>query len=176
MTNLLTLPYANRKETSRFMKFMVVGAIGFAVDFGGFTLFHALGVGPWVAAHLVPAAAPSLAAYLTAYPDVVEQALSFCVAVVSNFLWNYLWIYPEARGANQTKKIIKFLGVSVAGLVIGFPIFGAALFVARGLVAAAGLAAVPINLAGYMALVCRVGVLLFWNFFVNRYWTYHDVA
>jgi hypothetical protein len=70
----------------------------------------------------------------------------------------------------------KFIAVSVAGLIIGVPVFSAALFFARGLVAAAGLSSVPFNLAGNIALMCRVGVLLFWNFFVNRYWTYKDVA
>ena len=176
MTNLLTLPYAKGKETSRFIKFLVVGAIGFAVDFGGFTLFHALGIGAWAATRLAPAALPSLAAYLAAYPEVVEQALSFCAAVISNFIWNYVWLYPEARGANQAKKVMKFVAVSVAGLVIGVPVFGVALFVAKGLIAAAGFATAPFNLAGNIALMGRVGVLLFWNFFVNRYWTYHDVA
>jgi len=72
--------------------------------------------------------------------------------------------------------MMKFVAVSVAGLVVGVPVFSAALFVARRLVAAAGLSSVPFNLAGNLALVCRVGVLLFWNFFVNRYWTYRDVA
>jgi putative flippase GtrA len=176
LSNLLTFPYANRKEASRFARFLVVGAIGFVVDLGGFNLFHALGVGPWVTAHLGPSALPSLAAYLAERPEIIEQALSFCAAVVSNFIWNTLWVYPEARGANQTKKMMKFVAVSVAGLVVGVPVFSAALFVARRLVAAAGLSSVPFNLAGNLALVCRVGVLLFWNFFVNRYWTYRDVA
>jgi putative flippase GtrA len=176
LNNQLTFPYANRKEATRFGKFLVVGAIGFVVDFGGFNLFHGLGVGAWVAAHLAPPAFPWLAAYLAGHPEVVEQTLSFCCAVLSNFLWNYLWIYPEARGANQAKKMTKFVIVSVAGLVIGVPVFSAALFLAKGMVAAAGLASAPLNLAGNIALVCRVGVLLFWNFFVNRFWTYRDVA
>jgi putative flippase GtrA len=176
LNNQLTFPYANRKEASRFAKFLVVGAIGFAVDFGGFNLFHALGVGSWAAAHLVAPALPSLAVYLAERPEIIEQALSFCVAVVSNFIWNYLWIYPEARGANQRKKMTKFVAVSVAGLVIGIPVFSAALFFARGLVAAVGLSGMSFNLAGNLALMCRVGVLLFWNFFANRFWTYNDVA
>src|SRR3972149_2490940 len=171
LSNLLTFPYANRKEASRFAKFLVVGAIGFGVDFGSFNLFHALGIGSWVAAHLVPPALPSLATFLSDHPEVIEQALSFCLAVVSNFIWNYLWIYPEAREANQARKLAKFVMVSVAGLVIGVPVFSAALFVAKGFVAAAGLETLAFNLAGNLALVCRVGVLLFWNFFVNRYWT-----
>ena len=174
MTNQLTLPYVKSKETSRFLKFLVVGVFGFCVDFGGFTLFHALHIGPWVAEHLA-SALPSLAAYLSANPEIVEQALSFCAAVIANFFWNYYWIYPEARNANQAKKITKFIAVSVAGLAIGIPVFSVALFLAKGFVTAASLTHLSFNLAGYIALICRVGVLLFWNFFVNRYWTYREV-
>jgi len=174
LTNTLTLPSVKSKETSRFLKFLAVGVVGFTVDFGGFTLFHALRVGPWVAARLVPVS-PALATYLTANPEVIEQALSFCVAVTSNFIWNYFWIYPEARKANQANKIMKFIVVSVAGLAVGVPVFGVALFLAKGFVVTAGLTHLSFNLAGYIALICRVGVLLFWNFFVNRYWTYREV-
>ena len=158
------------------MKFLVVGAIGFVVDFGGFNLFHALHVGPWVAAHLIPPALTSAADYFGRNPEVIEQALSFCAAVVSNFFWNYFWLYPEARDANQAKKMTKFIMVSVAGLLIGGPIYSVALYFAKGFVAAAGLASLNFNVAGNLALVCRVGVLLFWNFFVNRYWTYREVV
>lgn len=165
----------NPQEVRRFMKFLVVGACGFVVDFGGFNLFHALHVGPWVAAHVIPAALQTARAYLTSNPEVIEQALSFCAAVLSNFLWNYFWLYPEARDANQAKKIAKFFIVSVAGLLIGGPIYSVALFLSKNFVAAAGLATMSFNLAGNMALVCRVGVLLFWNFFVNRFWTYREV-
>lgn len=169
VAKLLTLARRQPVERKRFIKFLIVGSIGFVVDFGSFNLFHWLGVGPWVAANLVPAA------YLLEHPEVVEQSLSFCAAVVSNFLWNYLWIYPEAREANQARKITKFFIVSVAGLLIGVPIFSLALTVMKGLVGALGLSTLQFNLAGNLALMCRVGVLLFWNFFVNRYWTYRDV-
>lgn len=114
--------------------------------------------------------------FLMEHPEVVEQSLSFCVAVGSNFLWNFFWIYPEARGANQAKKMAQFVIVSVAGLVIGVPVFSLALTVFKGLVAAIGLSGLQFNLAGNLALMSRVGVLLFWNFFVNRYWTYRDVG
>jgi putative flippase GtrA len=175
MTQILTFARSNPKEAKRFAKFLVVGAFGFVVDFGGFNLYHALGVGPAIA-RLLPVSLASTAGYLSSHPEVIEQALSFCTAVVSNFLWNYFWLYPEARNANQASKMSKFIIVSVAGLVIGVPVFSVALFLAQGLVATAGLSALKFNLAGNMALVCRVGVLLFWNFFVNRFWTYRDVA
>lgn len=170
MGRLLTLARQQPTERKRFIKFLIVGSVGFLVDFGGFNLFHWLGVGPWLARNLIPLD------YLREHPEVLEQSLSFCAAVLSNFAWNYLWIYPEARDANQAKKITKFFIVSVVGLVIGVPVFTVALTAAKGLVAAAGLSGLQFNLAGNLALVCRVGVLLFWNFFVNRYWTYRDVG
>ena len=166
---------SNPREVRRFAKFLVVGAVGFAVDFGGFNLFHALGVGRSLAA-LVPVSFEPAASYLATHTEVIEQALSFCCAVLSNFLWNYFWLYPEARDANQAKKITKFFIVSVAGLILGVPIFGVALYLSRGFVKVVGLSSLSFNVAGNMALVCRVGVLLFWNFFANRFWTYREVA
>lgn len=170
MSKLLTIARQQPKEVKRFIKFLVVGTVGFIVDFGGFNLFHWLGVGPWLAAHVLPL--PEL----VTHPEIIEQSLSFCAGVLSNFTWNYFWIYPEARDANQAKKITKFVIVSVAGLILGVPIFSVALTAAKSLVATMGLSTLQFNLAGNIALVCRVGVLLFWNFFVNRYWTYRDVG
>lgn len=169
VAKLLTLARRQPSERKRFIKFLIVGSLGFVVDFGSFNLFHWLEVGPWVASQLLPMA------YLLEHPEVIEQALSFCAAVVSNFLWNYMWIYPEARESNQAKKMTKFVIVSVAGLIIGVPVFSVALTAMRGIVGALGLSTLQFNLAGNLALMCRVGVLLFWNFFVNRYWTYRDV-
>jgi putative flippase GtrA len=158
------------KEIKRFIKFIIVGGMGFVVDFGSFNLFHALGLGVTTASGM-----PIAREYFAEHPEVIEQTISFTLAVISNFFWNYFWIYPEARDANQARKITKFIIVSVAGLVIGVPVFAGALFVFRPLVSSVGLDDLPINLAGNLALMARVGVLLFWNFFVNRKWTYREV-
>ncbi len=153
MRNLPFLRSVPRKELLRFGKFLVVGAVGFMVDFGGFNIIH----------------------HFFGVREVIAQAMSFSLATLSNFLWNYLWIYPEARNSNQTRKSLQFIFVSVVGLVIGVPIFSGALFVARIAVNGLGLGGLTFNLAGNAALVCRVFVLLFWNFFANRKWTYGEV-
>jgi putative flippase GtrA len=170
MQRLLDLKNNNPREFARFGKFLAVGAVGFAVDFGSFNVMHALGVGAAIAVHL-----PIAQDYFTGHPEVIEQALSFTVATLSNFLWNYFWIYPEARASNPGRKLFQFIFVSLAGLVIGVPVFAGALFAFRALVAALGLNTLRFNLAGNLALMTRVGVLLFWNFFVNRKWTYGEV-
>ncbi len=165
-------------ERKRFIKFLIVGAVGFLVDFGGFNLFHALGIGRALAA-FIPTGLPQIFDFAN-HPEIIEQSLSFACAVASNFLWNYFWIYPEARGANQAKKMVKFLIVSVAGLIVGVPVFTLALAFWQPTVASLNLQALlpgglKLNIAGNLALMTRVGTLLLWNFFVNRYWTYRDV-
>jgi putative flippase GtrA len=175
MTSPIWMQRFTGKEGRRFARFLVVGAIGFVIDFGVSNLAHAFGFGAWVATRIVPAFSQPLAAFLAQNPEIIEQSLSLSIAVTSNFFWNYFWIYPEARGANQTDKIIKFVIVSVAGLLVGVPVTTVALLFWRGVVAALGLTSIGLNLAGNLAQITRVGILLFWNFFVNRYWTYRDV-
>ncbi len=172
MINLQTLSELRAtipKEPKRFIKFLIVGAFGFAVDFGSFNLFHAFAVGVWISKTLITLS------YVVEHPEIVEQTLSFCCAVTSNFLWNYFWIYPEAKSEPFAKKFGQFILVSVLGLVIGIPVFTVALATIKPVVESTGLNRAPINVAGNFALVCRVLVLLFWNFFVNRYWTYRHV-
>src|SRR5262249_7773372 len=110
-TKSLTSPIAQRlagKEGRRVPRFLVVGALGFVVDFGVFNIAHALGFGTWVAGAVLPALLP--------HPEIIEQTLSLSIAIANNFVWNYFWIYPEARQANQAGKMVKFVIVSVAGL------------------------------------------------------------
>ncbi len=168
LTRFITYVRQHNPELKRFIKFVFVGALGFVVDFGSFNLLHALGFGVMVGQGLSQT-------YLVNHPEIAEQTVSFALAVLSNFTWNYFWIYPEARQTNQAKKLTKFAIVSVAGLLIGVPVFSAALLLWRPTVETLGLSTLPLNLAGNLALMTRVAVLMFWNFFVNRYWTYNDV-
>jgi putative flippase GtrA len=170
ITKSLSSPLTQRltgKEGRRFARFLVVGALGFVVDFGVFHLEHALGFGAWLAAHFLPV--------LLSQPAVIEQTISQGVAIISNFIWNYFWIYPEARAAKQTSKMAKFVLVSVLGLVIGIPIFSVALLVWQWLLALVPPSGAWADYAATLALMTRVGILLFWNFLVNRFWTYREV-
>ncbi|MEO8291116.1 MAG: GtrA family protein, partial [Gaiellaceae bacterium] len=114
----------------------MVGAIGFIVDFGIFNLAHSLGFGGWFANNVVALVSRSLAETLAAHPEIIEQTLSLGIAIASNFVWNYFWIYPEARAAKQSSKMVKFVVVSIVGLIFGVPIFSVALVVWRGVVEA----------------------------------------
>ncbi len=141
------------KEIKRFIKFLIVGAVGFAIDFSAFNVIH----------------------HFFNTPEVIAQTISFSAATISNFIFNYFWIYREAQDKPVVQKAGQFALVSVLGLVIGIPVFTLALLAAKKIVPALGLDTLPFNLAGNLALVCRVGVVLFWNFFANRKWTYGDI-
>lgn len=157
LTRLYHTAHNLPSEPKRFVKFLMVGALGFLVDFGAFNLIHYF--------YSVPT---------TRLDENIAQAISFALATLSNFTWNYLWIYPEAKSASQTRKMSKFVTVSVIGLIIRTPIFNLALPVGEQVAQRLPL---PLtwNIGGNLALAMAVSVVLLWNFFVNRYWTYRDV-
>ncbi len=153
----LTSIVTNPSERTRFLRFATVGIIGAVVDFGIFNLLTTY-------------------AGLTA---VVAQVFSFIAAIISNFTWNRYWTYPDSRSKPLSRQLIQFSVVSVMGLLIRTPIiailepFFARLFT--------GFASLPIGfitaefLANNLALAIAVIVVMFWNFFINRYWTYNDI-
>ena len=156
MGQVLEAARANR-DVLRFLKFAVVGTIGAVVDFGTFTLMNsALGL-----------------------PGVAAQAISFTAAVMSNFVWNRFWTYFDSRSKRMATQLAQFLGVSLVGLLVRTPIFTLLESPYGRWVSAIGLPeGFPLTAAktgSYLALTSAVVVVLFWNFLVNRYWTYDDV-
>jgi putative flippase GtrA len=147
----------NPRERTRFLRFATVGIIGAVVDFGTFNLLTTF-------------------AGMTA---VWASVFSFLAAIVSNFTWNRYWTYPDSRTKRVSRQLVQFTVVSVVGLLIRTPIiallepFFSRLFVR--------LTILPIGfftaefLADNFALAIAVIVVMFWNFFINRYWTYGDV-
>lgn len=140
----------NPKEAERFFKFLIVGTIGFVVDFGTLTLlkeiFH--------------------------FPTLVANTCSFSAAVVSNFTFNRYWTYPDSRTKSLTSQLGQFALVNVIGLIINNTLLFLLESPFDSLMSAINL----LGGRGYIpAKAIATIVVLFWNFFVNRYWTYNDV-
>ena len=147
----------NPAERGRFLRFAVVGVIGAIVDFGTFNILENI-------FNLVP---------------VIASIISFSAAIISNFLWNRFWTYPDSRSKPLTQQLIQFAIISVMGLIIRTPLFA---FMDHRLVDFAQVVDLPNlsvdlleTLAHNLALAIAVGVVMFWNFFINRFWTYNDV-
>ena len=153
----LTSIVTNPRERTRFFRFAVVGIIGAVVDFGTFNLLTNF-------------------AGLTA---VWASVISFVAAILSNFTWNRYWTYPDSRSKPLGRQLIQFSAVSLLGLLIRTPIiyfleplfyniFSEFAFLPIGFITSE-------FLANNLALAIAVIVVMFWNFFINRYWTYSDV-
>ncbi len=142
-------------ERTRFLKFMAVGAFGALVDFG---IANAL-------------------SHFFSMPLVFAGTISFTCAVVSNFIWNRFWTYPESRSRPLAHQLGMFALVNVAGVAIRIPILHFLEGPLRGVFQRGpDLAALsPDFLARNVTLAVAVGLVMLWNFFVNRYWTYNDV-
>jgi putative flippase GtrA len=142
-------PY--KLEITRFSKFLVVGAIGFVVDFGIFNLLaHVANIEPWIAG-----------------------IGSLICAICSNFAFNHYWVYPDAHG-NVLKQFAQFFVVSVVVAVFRAPLilYTSGPFAALVEQVVRLPAAQAEVLGNNLALMVAVVIALFWNFFVNRFWTY----
>lgn len=166
----------NTKEAERFAKFAVVGVIGFVVDFGVSNLL----LRPFIFLLQEGMALHELVARFGVVPE--EKALlfagtiSFICAIISNFMWNRYWTYPDSRTKSFRRQFAQFVVVSVAGIVIRAPILAFTYGPLTGLVAGIpALAPYAIRIGANLSLVLAVIIVMFWNFFVNRYWTYNDV-
>jgi putative flippase GtrA len=152
----VTVILTNPRERIRFLRFAVVGIIGAAIDFGVMNLLTR-----------------GLAVRL-----VIAGTISFIAAVLSNFIWNRYWTYPDSRSKAIARQFVEFAVINAIGLVIRVPIlaFGQPLLYTL-------MAALPFHfpildarsISNNLTLAIAVVIVMFWNFFVNRYWTYSDI-
>ena len=145
----------NPVERSRFLKFMAVGAFGAVVDFGIANLLtHFLGM-----------------------ILVVAGTISLACAIVSNFLWNRFWTYPDSRSRPMGHQLGMFTMVNLAGLAIRIPILHFVEPILLGVFKPGPpfTAFSPEFAARNATLALAVGIVMLWNFFVNRHWTYNDI-
>jgi len=135
---------SQRAEFLRFAKFAIVGTIGAVVDYSVL----------------------NLGVQVFTLPLLLANAISFTVAVLSNFTWNRLWTYPESRSEPLLPQLGQFALVNLAGLGINeLILFSLNPYVSR-----------LWPRWGYnISKAVAIGVVLFWNFGINRIWTYRKI-
>jgi putative flippase GtrA len=145
LAKLLDFVYNNSKEMDRFIKFAIVGTVGAGVDFSILNLMHK--VFTW-----------SLLA---------SNSLSFTCAVLSNFTWNRLWTFPESRERPIRTQLSQFALVNVIGLGINnLVLINLAALFSRF---------IPDPFDYNLAKAIAIIIVLFWNFGINRIWTYRGI-
>ena len=146
MPKLLSFVSNNQGEFTRFLKFALVGTIGAVVDFSVLNLL-VLGV---------------------EMPKEYANLVSVACAIFSNFTWNRLWTFPESRERSLHTQFGKFALVNMLGLAINQAVFiGTDALIFNSLL--------PHPLDYNLAKATAIIVVLFWNFFVNRNWTYRGI-
>ena len=148
--------FINPRELTRFLRFIGVGLIGAVVDFGVMNLLtNSFG-----------------------FPIVLAGSLSFSAAVISNFLWNRYWTYPDSRSKPASTQLAQFGLVSLVGLGIRIPLLAVLEPLFESFFTQLPLnlpSTLVVPLANNSDLAVSVVVVMFWNFFINRFWTYSDI-
>jgi putative flippase GtrA len=107
---------------------------------------------------------------------VISQAISFSMAVANNFLWNRHWTYPDSRTKAVHHQIAQFGLINVGGLLIRTPIIAGLENPIGVLSGRLGVQAEAAVVVGHnIALAIAIGIVMLWNYFANRYWTYNDI-
>ena len=149
-----TVSFKDPVEQKRFLKFAIVGISGSVVDFGIFNLLLSL----------------------AGLSSTISQAISFTLAVINNFIWNRLWTYPETRQSGALKPFIQFGLVNVIGLGIRTGLF---LVIEPQMIKLSSLIlpnfSQPETVGHNLTLALVILIVMLWNYFANRYWTFKEI-
>jgi putative flippase GtrA len=166
------------KEVERFLRFAIVGASGAVIDFGMLVVLQAT--------ILPPNAADGSKLYLNV---TLATSIAFAMAVLNNFIWTRLWVYPDSRTRSMRRQLAQFTLISVSGGVVRAVWVTSASFPLGHLLWPLVLPLVqnfrPEYLPGeaaegklgtIVAQLIGMAVIMLWNYFANRHWTYNDVS
>ena len=131
-----------KQEVTRFARFLTVGAVGTLLDFSILTLLKLAGM-----------------------PTLFANSLSFTAGLLNNFTWNRLWTFSDTAKADWRKQLAQFTMVSLAGLVLNNLIVLSLEGVLGHLLGQPEWGYIP-------AKIIATGVIVFWNYFANRTWTF----
>jgi putative flippase GtrA len=159
------------KEMERFLRFAVVGASGAVIDLGLVFILQQTILPPTRG--------------LTAG---IASAIAAATAVLSNFIWTRYWVYPDSRGRSMRRQLAMFVTVSVIGLgfrfiwvvMTAFPIGHAVTPVVQPIIHSITGSFVlnehtEARIGTIVSQLIAMVIVMLWNFFANRHWTYNDV-
>jgi putative flippase GtrA len=133
---------SSSKELGRFSRFLAVGAVGTLLDFSVLTMLKLLGL-----------------------PMLLANSVSFTVGVINNYVLNRLWTFADVKEAEWRRQLAQFTLVSLIGLATNNAIV-------LSLEGRLGTLLGQPELGYLPAKVIATCVVVFWNYFANRYWTF----
>jgi putative flippase GtrA len=155
------------RELERFIKFCFVGAIGAVIDLGVSNILMSFVFHVKDGDNLLV---------------VLCGSISFTLAVISNFIWNRYWTYPDSRSRSLHSQLAQFFAVNVVGLLVRALVVGLLTSFYAGLIGEVAshhwfnlTLQTQYRLGANLAIMTALVIVMLWNFFANRYWTYGDV-
>jgi putative flippase GtrA len=139
---VLSNNHSYNQEIERISRFLAVGAVGTVLDFSLLTLLKLAGM-----------------------PTLPANSFSFTAGLLNNFTWNRLWTFHDGAQTNWRKQFTQFALISIVGLALNT-------LIVLSLESPLG------NMLGqpewgYLpAKVMATGIMVFWNYFANRMWTF----
>lgn len=135
-----------RNELARFIRFLAVGVSGTLVDFAILSLLKSLG-----------------------WPTLPANFVSYSCGIINNYLLTRFWVYPEARAKQNLVQVFQFLLISLTGLLLNNLLVLALERPAGELLGNVAYGFLP-------AKVIATLIVLLWNFFANRLWTFGKIS
>lgn len=151
------------RELRRFLKFAVVGAIGTVIDFGLMNIFFLL----------------FNRVMMMGVDDsrIISSIISFIAAVINNFILNRFWTYADLVKKPFLTQLMQFSVISVIGLIIRTPLIGFLANLIKKLLEKTDSFSKldPVIIGNNAALAISIVIVLLWNFFANRLWTFREI-
>jgi len=124
---------------NQLFKFAIIGVTSFLLDLGVY-------------------AALTRTSDFWRYYFIAANTVSFMVSVVWSFTWNKIWTFKSGRSGSTRRQYIKFLTVSLGGLVLSSILLY--------------LAVKSWHIYDILAKFLIAIVVMFWNFNLNKFWTF----
>lgn len=135
----------SKKEATRFVRFAIVGSLGTLLDFSVLTLLKLAGL-----------------------PTLLANSISFTAGLTNNFTLNRAWTFEDIEHANWKKQFAQYAIVSLIGLTFNNVIV---LLLERVFLVLLHQS----EWSYFPAKVIATGVVVFWNYFANKTWTFREM-
>jgi len=135
--------FRKHPDLVQFIKFGIVGISGAAVDFGFYALLTRLFGLYYMAA----------------------TAISVFLAIINNFVWNKFWVFKKGSTGKGYQESVKFFIVSIVNYFFNLGIF-------YFIINYTNLENLVGSYEDFLAKAIAVGIVLFSNYFGNKFWTF----
>ncbi len=98
---------------------------------------------------------------LTAIFYLDAKVISFLVSVINSYIWNRRWTF-RSKDPAKFHQFSKFLAVAGIGLALNALIMY--------------IVVSKLNLHDIIGLILASAIVMFWNFIINKYWTFKEVV